>query len=452
MQYWYDEQIRRYILQFIRIFHAFKVAEGKRDGKDVVYNTVPVRYADPSRMVSHLLRENSENVINSTPFIGVSINSLQLARDRTQDPFFTDTKSVSERKFNTSSESYTSEQGNQYTINRYMPVPFNLSMQVDIWTPNTDTKLQLMEQILVLFNPTVQLQQNTNPFDWTQIVEVELTDVQFNNRTLPQGVDEQIDVSTLTFQLPIWINPPAKVKRQSIIHEIQTNVFADFSGQNLTDLGYDEDIYDFFRNFDLSSRVIVTPGNYRIQVVGGAVTLKDSAGVNSIKWSDLLEMYDKPITDSVSLLKLKIVDNLDDDTQDIAGTISLNPSDATQLVFNLDTDTLPTSTIGDVVKIIDPTKNYPGDGTLPALEYGQRYLITEDLGSGYTNWNVTASANDIIEFGSSGWSVSFDASATPTGGATIKNLNTSKVYRWTGNQWMSIYEGEYNPGYWTLVL
>lgn len=452
MQYWYDEQIRRYILQFIRIFHAFKVAEGGRDGEDVRYNTVPVRYADPSRMVSHLLRENSENVINSTPFIGVSISSLQLARDRTQDPFFTDTKSVSERKFNTSSESYTSEQGNQYTINRYMPVPFNLSMQVDIWTPNTDTKLQLMEQILVLFNPTVQLQQNTNPFDWTQIVEVELTDVQFNNRTLPQGVDEQIDVSTLTFQLPIWINPPAKVKRQSIIHEIQTNVFADFSGQNLTDLGYDEDIYDFFRNFDLSSRVIVTPGNYRIQVVGGAVTLKDSAGVNSIKWSDLLEMYDKPITDSVSLLKLKIVDNLDDDTQDIAGTISLNPSDATQLVFNLDTDTLPTSTIGDVVKIIDPTKNYPGDGTLPALEYGQRYLITEDLGSGYTNWNVTASANDIIEFGSSGWSVSFDASATPTGGATIKNLNTSKVYRWTGNQWMSIYEGEYNPGYWTLVL
>ena len=366
MQYWYDEQIRRYILQFIRIFHAFKVAEGGRDGEDVRYNTVPVRYADPSRMVSHLLRENSENVINSTPFIGVSISSLQLARDRTQDPFFTDTKSVSERKFNTSSESYTSEQGNQYTINRYMPVPFNLSMQVDIWTPNTDTKLQLMEQILVLFNPTVQLQQNTNPFDWTQIVEVELTDVQFNNRTLPQGVDEQIDVSTLTFQLPIWINPPAKVKRQSIIHEIQTNVFADFSGQNLTDLGYDEDIYDFFRNFDLSSRVIVTPGNYRIQVVGGAVTLKDSAGVNSIKWSDLLEMYDKPITDSVSLLKLKIVDNLDDDTQDIAGTISLNPSDATQLVFNLDTDTLPTSTIGDVVKIRDPTKNDPGDGTLAA--------------------------------------------------------------------------------------
>ena len=89
MQYWYDKRVRRYILQFIIIFHAFKVKEGSRDGADVKYNTVPIRYADPSRMVSHILRQNSENVINSTPFIGVSIQSLQIARDRTQDPFFT---------------------------------------------------------------------------------------------------------------------------------------------------------------------------------------------------------------------------------------------------------------------------------------------------------------------------------------------------------------------------
>jgi hypothetical protein len=452
MQYWYDEQIRRYILQFTRIFHAFKVKEGKRNGNDSAYNTVPVRYADPSRMVAHLLRENSENVINSTPFISISISSLQIARDRTQDPFFTDTKSITERKFDQGTESYTSEQGNQYTINRYMPVPFYMTMQVDIWTPNTDTKLQLLEQILVLFNPTIQLQQNTNPFDWTQIVEVELTDIQFNNRTLPQGVDEQIDVATLTFQLPIWINPPAKVKRQSIIHEIKTNVFADFDGKALTDLGYDEDIYDFFRNFDLSSQLIVTPGNYKLQVIGSSATLYDSAGINKIEWAPLLEMYDKTLQDNVSLIKLKIIDDLDDDTQDIAGSISINPTDPTQLIFNLDSDTLPEPTISNVNKIIDPTKNYPGDGTLPALAYGQRYLITEDLGSGYANWNVDAKADDIIEYTSSGWTVSFDASANSSTIVTTKNLNTNKVYRWTGLQWMSIYEGEYNPGYWTLVL
>ena len=453
MQYWYDEQVRRYILQFIRIFHAFKVKEGSRDGDDVRYNTVPIRYADPSRMVSHILRQNSENVINSTPFIGVSIQSLQIARDRTQDPFFTDTKSITERKFNEDTQSYDSTQGNQYTINRYMPVPYNLTMQVDIWTPNTDTKLQLMEQILVLFNPTIQLQQNSNPFDWTQIVEVELTDIQFTNRSIPAGVDEQIDVSTLTFQLPIWINPPAKVKRQSIIHEIHSNIITDFGGNALSEIGYDEDIQDFFRSFDIQSRLIVSPGNYKVSVLNSAVTLFDSAGVNKQSWTPLLEMYDKELKDNTSLIKLKNTNDMDDDSQDLAGSIAKNPSDDTQLIFNLDTDTLPASTIGNINKIIDPQKNVPGDGTLDNLSIGQRYLITEDLSSsGYPEWNINASANDVIEFDGTKWSVSYDASANSNSTAITKNLNTSKVYKWNGNTWLSIYEGEYNPGYWTLVL
>tara|TARA_Y100001937_G_scaffold128600_1_gene206143 strand:+ start:1383 stop:2744 length:1362 start_codon:yes stop_codon:yes gene_type:complete len=453
MQYWYDEQIRRYILQFIRIFHAFKVEEGSRDGADKKYNTVPIRYADPSRMVSHILRQNSENVINSTPFIGVSIQSLQIARDRTQDPFFTDTKSITERKFNNDTQSYESTQGNQYTINRYMPVPYNLTMQVDIWTPNTDTKLQLMEQILVLFNPTIQLQQNSNPFDWTQIVEVELMDIQFTNRSIPAGVDEQIDVSTLTFQLPIWINPPAKVKRQSIIHEIHSNIISDFGGQALSELGYDEDIADFFRSFDIQSRLIVTPGNYKVSVLGNTATLFDSAGVNPQSWADLLEMYDKELKDNTSLLKLKITDDLEDDTSDIAGTVAVHPSDNTSLIFNLDADTLPASTIGNILKIINPHKNIPGDSTLDAAAIGHRYLITEDLSkTGYPEWGVDAQANDIIEFDGTNWNVSFDASTKSDTTAIIKNLNTSKVFKWNGTTWLSIYEGEYNPGYWTLVL
>jgi hypothetical protein len=453
MQYWYDEQVRRYILQFIRIFHAFKVKEGSRDGDDVRYNTVPIRYADPSRMVSHILRQNSENVINSTPFIGVSIQSLQIARDRTQDPFFTDTKSITERKFNEDTQSYDATQGNQYTINRYMPVPYNLTMQVDIWTPNTDTKLQLMEQILVLFNPTIQLQQNSNPFDWTQIVEVELTDIQFTNRSIPAGVDEQIDVSTLTFQLPIWINPPAKVKRQSIIHEIHSNIITDFGGNALSEIGYDEDIADFFRSFDIQSRLIVSPGNYKVSVLNSAITLYDSDGVTKQNWTPLLEMYDKELKDNTSIIRLKNTNDMEDDSQDLAGTIAKNPSDDTQLIFNLDTDTLPASTIGNINKIIDPHKNVPGDGTLDDLKIGQRYLITEDLSSsGYPEWGINATANDIIEFDGSKWSVSYDASANSNSTAVTKNLNTTKVYKWNGKTWLSIYEGEYNPGYWTLVL
>ena len=80
LDYWYDAQLRRYLMQFMRIFSDFKVSEGQRDGA-TFYNKVPVRYADMQRMVAHILRKGSENMVNSTPFIACSINSLLLARD-----------------------------------------------------------------------------------------------------------------------------------------------------------------------------------------------------------------------------------------------------------------------------------------------------------------------------------------------------------------------------------
>ena len=52
-------------------------------------------------------------------------------------------------------------------------------MNIDIWSGNTDQKLQLLEQVLILFNPSIQLQQNQNPLDWTSLYEVELTDIQW---------------------------------------------------------------------------------------------------------------------------------------------------------------------------------------------------------------------------------------------------------------------------------
>ena len=72
--------------------------------------------------------------------------------------------------------------------------------------------------------------------------------------------------------------------------------------------------------------------------------------------------------------------------------------------------------------------------------------------SGYTNWNVDASENDIIEYNGSAWVVSFDASSQSGSTHYMHNTFTSKQYQWTGTQWISSYEGEYTPGYWRLVL
>ena len=73
----------------------------------------------------------------------------------------------------------------------------------------------------------VQLQQNQNKFDWTSIFELELTNVNWSNRGIPQGGDMERDVASLEFKVPVWISPPAKVRRIKIIEQIEVQVCLD---------------------------------------------------------------------------------------------------------------------------------------------------------------------------------------------------------------------------------
>jgi hypothetical protein len=318
---------------------------------------------------------------------------------------------------------------------------------MDLWSNNTDTKMQVLEQIFVLFNPSIQLQSNSNPLDWTSVFEVELTDIAWSNRSVPVGTEDTIDIATLTFAVPIWISPPAKIKKQSIIQRIIANIH---SVSSISDLGYDEDYADFFGDIEDTAEVIVTPGQYSVRVSGASATLLNEQGIE-VPWTDITEMQgDVRVT---SLLKLNTSNDSNNFLGEVCGTVSLDTTTPSNLIFNLDTDTLPTDTINDVDKIIDPRANYPGDGTVAAASNGQRYLITETItASGYTNWDIDASENDIIEYNGSKWVVSFDASSQVGNTHYMHNTFTSKQYQWTGTQWISSYEGEYKPGYWRLVL
>ncbi len=444
LDFWYDEQIKRYLIQLVRVFSNFKVREYTKSG--VSYNRVPCRYGDMSRMVASILRNNSENTVNSAPMITVSIQSIQPARDRTAEPFLVDTRQVAEREFDRNNNTYTSEQGNLYTTQRYMPVPYNLSLQVDIWTTNTDTKLQILEQLFVIFNPSIQLQSNDNPLDWTSVFEVELTDINWSSRSIPAGVDENLDIATLNFMVPIWISPPAKVKRQTIIQQIVADVHKVTS---INDLGYSQEYYDFFGSMPVDAEIVITPNDYRVQVTGATVKLVGLDG-SSGNWADLIEM--KGELTSTSLLKLNIANSISpDDEVLIVGSVTANPLDPSTLIFNLDEDTLPADTLSSVDKIIDPRLSSPGSGLAPAA-LGQRYLITETISaSGYPAWGVDANESDIIQYNGSIWQVAFN-SAVVTSTQYVTNDYTSKQFKWTGTGWISSYEGEYNPGYWRLAL
>lgn len=451
MQYWYDQQIRRYILQFIRLFDSFQIKTGTKSTSDSEsYIRVPVRYADMSRMVAHILRHSSENVMNSAPFISAYITNLQIARDRLQEPRLIDKVQVAERKYDNTNQEYIAEIGNTYTVERHMPVPYNLNMAVDIWCSNTDQKMQLLEQILVLFNPAIELQANDNPLDWTNITNVELIDIVWSSRAVPQGVDTQLDIATLTFSMPIWLNPPAKVKKQSIIKQIIARVN---NTDSIDDLDYDPRFIDFFENFSGQiGTIVVTPENAQISVVGNNVTLLGAYGKNDDeKWKEYLEGFGE-LQPGISKLILRQSADVEDSSNDVFGTLAFHPTNDNQLVFTLDSASLPSNTLTAVDKIIDPENVYPGN-TLPAAVTGQRYLLVNPIPLGNKSFSstFTAEANDIIEYNGTSWTISFNSSEVSTT-QYVTNSNTGTQYRWTGTQWIDSYQGQYKNGFWKLEL
>ena len=448
MQYFYDKQIRKYIQQFIRLFSGFSVEMGTQSDGQKIYQTVPVRYGDVSRMAAHIVKDNSENVVNATPFVSCYVSDMSIAPERRTHAQYNDKVQVFEKKYDLATNEYKNEVGDTYQITRYQPVPYNLTMQVDIWTSNTEQKLQLLEQILVLFNPSLNIHTNTNPFDWTSLSYVELTNMTWSVRSVPSGVDEIIDVSTLQFELPIFISPPVKVQKQTLIHTI-LNKINQVDNDNLQSFKLNESFTAQFNSFK-----IVTLENFKLRYEDGYATILNKAGGNTdadgqqLDWSKILPAYGE-LRDGISQIRLRQSTDPTDSSQDVIGTLSYDSVNAQRLLVTLDAGTQPSNTQGTVDAIIDPANVSPGNG-IPVASSGQRYLILTGTNSSGL-WGVDAEKNDIIAYNGTNWIVAFDSSANP-GTEFVTNTTTGDQFEWTGSQWQNSFEGIYKEGFWRIYL
>ena len=459
-QFFYDEQIRRFLLQFTRIFSNFEVEYGREEDGSYALYRVPVRYGDASRQAQTVLQNNSPNSMPATPLMTFYVTGLNYARDRVQEPYFVEKRNVRQRVWDEETESYDTTQANAFTIERLMPVPYNLEVQLDIWTSNTNQKLQLLEQILTLFNPSLEIQATDNYLDWSSLSVVNLERNQWTSRNIPTGTDDSIDISSLGFSMPIWINPPAKIKKLGVVQKIIASIY-DADGD------YNEAILD--NDLLLGTRQKMTPFNYQTLLIGNQLQVLESSAVgeevesitpptsqpSNLLWHTVVDLYGE-LRNGISQVRLTNPYN----ESEIVGTVAYHPSDDRFLLFTVDQDTIPSNTLDPVLSIVDPLRKGPGAG-LSLAASGQRYLFVESTGTNSDGdaeaWRGTdgsplvASANDIVEYDGTRWNVVFDSSNL-SDVQYVTNITTSIQYRWANNQWLKSYEGLYPGGEWSLVL
>ena len=487
MQHFYDGQIRRYVTQMVRLMSNFSVKDGAGNLKQV-----PVMYGDLTRQVANIIRDNSENKIPSAPRIAVYVSNLEMDRTRTADSSYVNKLNIRERAYDENNEEYLNFQGKNYTIERLMPTPYNLGFTVDIWSSNTDQKLQILEQILTLFNPSLEIQTTDNYIDWTSLSVVNLESVTFSSRNIPVGVDSEIDVANMVFSTPIYLSPPIKVKRLGVITNIITSIFNEDTGT--IDLGmsmpelnaYDDSIVPGGKYVDgkISSQTSVaeqtantTYQDFGLYITGTIAQLVSGGRVGQTNWRNVTNVYPGQYQDGISRIYIRRLD----ENRDITGTVSINPTDETQLIINWDTDTFPSNTIIEgpsrqnsqwttIDYIVDPQKTNPITENMRGL--GSRILLLNDIGDdangdfGPKAWDgnfqfsdLVAGKDDIVEWDGNQWRVVFDASENKLiyndeiqKIIYVTNLKTGIQYRWDGNDWLLSVEGLYPNGTWRMSL
>jgi len=423
MDFFYDGQIRRYVTQFMRVFIGFKYQAGDKEER-----LVPVMYGDLTRQVASIIKDNSENKMPTVPRISCYITGLELDTSRLADSTFVSKVNVRERTYQdvAGQRVYGTEQGAGYTVERLMPTPFKLRVKADVWTSNTDQKLQLLEQILILFNPSLEVQTTDNYVDWTSLSVIYLTSTNFSSRSIPQGTETDIDIASLEFEMPIYISPPTKVKKLGVVRAVINNMFTNTGDAvNMNNLIYNDG--DIVNTIEYKNYGIVmlkadngVAGDYNISIVDVGQAVLD-AGLDlppekigkKLDWQLVLDQYGG-YKQGVSRITFKQPNG-----GELVGSIAVNPVDPTLLVVSMDMDTVPGNTLittgrypdntvytsvrsaskGTIDAIINPYNFNPLTtyGTKANYPVGLRYLMLDDLNMFLAPTRAASIATNIID-------------------------------------------------------
>lgn len=475
MDFFYDGQIRRYVTQFMRVFIGFKYKTG-----DGTLRHIPVTYGDMTRQVASIIMENSENKMMTVPKVACYISGLELDTTRLADASFVSKLQIRERAFEDfypedhpdvrlrNTPIYENYQGGGYTVERLMPTPFKLSMKAELWTSNTDQKLQLLEQILMLFNPSLEIQTTDNYIDWTSLSVIDLKSVNFSSRTIPQGADSNIDIATMEFTIPIYITPPAKVKKMGVVRSVIMNVFTETGDiMDLEDIIYNEE--------NGNAQIRATPGQF------GTLLLKSNNGQD--RDYDLSITSQGEVVTSLGLLPpVKQGERVDwekilniyggynpgisriyftqSSGNEIAGTFVINEIDPTYLLVTLDLDARPSNTIitgparpsnqrTTVDAIIDPYKYNPkrpnGEMSDQTVTAGTRFLMLDDVNNSTSRGQIDQENLTPSYPADSALGQVYDGpDAWKNSNGDDPLIKANSIIEWSGATWVTVWNPDEN--------
>lgn len=218
------DQIERYIGQFMRVFSGFQVQDGVERNNQLLTKRVPVVYGNMSRIVATILNKRDFLTNNRIPMIAANMISLEPDPNNKRSPHHVDIRNV--------------KSPNGAVLNQLSGPAFIMNMELSVYASSTTELFEIVEQILLIFNPRVAIQTSSDLYDSKYITDIALTSIQPEIQ-YPMGTEQPIVTMSMTFELPIRLKYPrgfsdniieqiiANVKTTDDVIDIQTTITGD---------------------------------------------------------------------------------------------------------------------------------------------------------------------------------------------------------------------------------
>lgn len=207
--FYHGEQVYTYLVQFMAIFSGIQVSVGKNkfnDESSLIY--VPIRYGSTDKTVEWVISSQTTNKPIRVPIMAVKISGIEFAPELR--------KGMRTESARVSLPLGASLPDGLKTIRQKQPNPCKLNLELSVFTSNLKNRFEILEQILLLFEPDIQIFTSDDYDDHYKIGRVELLNMTFDeDYPMGQG-SNQLIVDTYQFYADVALRTPVDLKESYV--------------------------------------------------------------------------------------------------------------------------------------------------------------------------------------------------------------------------------------------
>jgi hypothetical protein len=224
-KFFYDAQIARTLIQIgAKCFGGYQVVSGFQTAGKLRLINVAVLFGSSSRVNAQLFGGGSDNVVPRLPIMSYTITSMVRKLEEIRDPQSVNRQVIRYRARDPDGNLLVNQPGKIMVVERAMPVPYDIEMDLAIWPSNYDQMIQIIEQICSVFNPDLEIAISNSPLDWTSPTRVLYQgQVQFEEIIQAENPDPQ-QIARLQFKTTVRLSLPVRVYDASLIHQVDLNI------------------------------------------------------------------------------------------------------------------------------------------------------------------------------------------------------------------------------------